>query len=82
MSKIDEINKLLKNIKEYDDSFEKDDLYTVYTDFDNIKESIKLILETFSNEFLESQSDLKLSTIEKELLEIISVIENLKKGLK
>lgn len=82
MSKIDEINKLLENIKEYDDSFEKDDLYTVYTDFDNIKESIKLILETFSNEFLESQSDLKLSTIEKELLEIISVIENLKKGLK
>lgn len=82
MNKIDEIKKLLGKIKEHDNSFEENDSYSLYTDFDHIRESIKLILETFTDEFIESKSYLELSNIENELLEILHVLENLEKGLK
>lgn len=80
MNKIDEIKENLIKIKKYSEEFETSNSNITYTEFDSIKESLQLVLNTFTNSFLQTKNDKELININDELLKIINEASLLKKS--
>lgn len=81
MNKIDEIEENLIKIKKYSEEFETSNSNITYTEFDSIKESLQLVLITFTNSFLQTKNDKELIVINDELLKIINEASLIKKSL-
>lgn len=81
MNKIDEIEENLIKIKKYSEEFETSNSNITYTEFDSIKESLQLVLITFTNSFLQTKNDKELIIINDELLKIINEASLIKKSL-
>lgn len=81
MNKIKEIEENLTKIKNYSEEFEASNSNITYTEFDSIKESLQLVLTTFTNSFLQTKNDKELIIINDELLKIINEASLLKKSL-
>lgn len=81
MNKIDEIEENLSKIRGYSKKFEDSNSNITYTEFDSIKESLQLVLSTFTNSFLQTKDDKELIIINDELLKVINEISLLEKSL-
>lgn len=78
MQLINEILEALKRLEEKSHEFKSDDSNKIYSDADDISESIDLLLQTYTKDYLTNLSEKELVNSKNEILKIEKYFDDFK----
>jgi hypothetical protein len=78
MQLINEILEALKRLEEKSHEFKNDDSNKIYSDADDISESIDLLLQTYTKDYLTNLSEKELVNSKNEILKIEKYFDDFK----